>query len=420
MNYPSTSTRRSFSWVAWPLVLVLAVVTAFIVGLLFGRHQGVLSVIPVGEGKVINKNETSSTLSQDIDFKTFWDVWNFAKEDYYQQPVSEQELFYGSMKGLMAGLGDPYSVFFDPEETKEFNSDLNGSFEGIGAQIDIDKNGQLVIVSPLPNSPAEKADIQKGDKLLLIDGVDTTGMSTEEAVSKIRGPKGTTVILTITRDGLESAMEKTITRDTIVIDSVKLEMRDDGIGVLSLYFFNEDTDALFTSAVNDLLAKGAKGIILDLRGNPGGLLNTAINVSSAWVGEQTVVIQKVKDAKQSFVGSSDARLSGIPTVVLVDGGSASASEIVAGALQDYGLAKLVGTQTFGKGSVQDYRELEDGSAVKMTIAEWLTPKERSINHVGIVPDFIVEYTADDAKADIDPQMDKAVEVLLGEQGGEGV
>jgi len=412
MNYYSTSTRRSFSRIAWSLVLLLAVVTAFIVGLLFGRHQGVLSVVPEGERQVINKSDVASTLSEDINFKTFWDVWDFAKEDYYEQPVSDQDLFYGSMKGLMAGLGDPYSVFFDPEETKEFNADLNGSFEGIGAQIDVDKNGQLVIVAPLPGSPAETMNIKSGDKILAIDGLSTVGMSTEEAVSKIRGLKGTDVVLTITRDGLESAMEITITRDTIVIDSVKLEMRDDGIGVVSLYFFNEDTNALFTSAVNDLLAKGAKSIILDLRSNPGGLLDTAISVASAWTGEQTVVIENVKGDKQAFVGSADARLAGIPTVVLVDGGSASASEIVAGALQDYGLAKLVGTQTFGKGSVQDYRELEDGSAVKMTIAEWLTPKERSINHVGIAPDFIVEYTAENAEADVDPQMDKAIELLL--------
>ncbi|MFH1089234.1 MAG: S41 family peptidase [Candidatus Uhrbacteria bacterium] len=413
MNYSPTSTRHSFSRVAWPLALLLAVVTAFVVGMLFGRHQGVLSVVPEGERRVTNKSDVASTLSEDINFKTFWDVWDFAKEDYYEQPVSEQDLFYGSMKGLMSGLGDPYSVFFDPEETKEFNADLNGSFEGIGAQIDVDKNGQIVIVAPLPGSPAETQGILSGDKILAIDGLSTAGMSTEEAVSKIRGLKGTDVVLTITRDGLESAMEITITRDTIIIDSVKLEMRDDGIGVVSLYFFNEDTNALFTSAVNDLLAKGAKSIILDLRSNPGGLLDTAISVASAWTGEQTVVIQSVKGEKQAFVGSADARLAGIPTIVLVDGGSASASEIVAGALQDYGLAKLVGTQTFGKGSVQDYRELEDGSAVKLTVAEWLTPKERSINHVGIVPDFIVEYTAENAKADVDPQMDKAVEVLIG-------
>lgn len=411
MSYQLSSGRRSFSRVAWPLGLVLAVVAAFIVGMLFGRQQGVLSVVPVGEGKVVNQGDVSTTLSKDVDFSTFWDVWDFAKENYYQQPVSEQDLFYGSMKGLMAGLGDPYSVFFDPEETKEFNADLNGSFEGIGAQIDVDETGQLVVVAPLPGSPAEMVGIQTGDKILAIDGLSTVGMSTEEAISKIRGLKGTIVILTITRNGLETAFEISITRDTIIIESVKLEMRDDGIGIVSIYFFNEDTNSLFTSAVNDLLAKGAKNIILDLRGNPGGLLDTAISVTSAWTGEQTVVVQSVRGEKQAFVGSADARLAGIPTVVLVDGGSASASEIVAGALQDYGLAKLVGTQTFGKGSVQDYRELEDGSAVKMTVAEWLTPKERSINHVGIIPDFIVEYTAEDAKADLDPQIDKAIELL---------
>ncbi|MFA6131731.1 MAG: S41 family peptidase [Patescibacteria group bacterium] len=415
MPFYSKAKSRRFSPAAVPIVLLAGVVLAFIIGLLLGRQQGIRSVVPAGEARVENVDSTSD-LSKSLDFKTFWDIWNFTKENYYKQPVSDEALFYGSIKGMLAGLEDPYSVFFDPDEAKEFGNSLNGTFEGIGAQIDVDENGQLVIVAPLPGSPAETVGLRPGDHILAIDGVETTGMSVDEAVTKIRGPKDSVVTLIISRDGLTEAMEIPITRNTITVDSVKLEMRDDGLAVISIHFFNEDTAVLFTAAMNDLLAQGAEGIILDLRSNPGGLLDVAIDIGSAWIGQDTVVIQSTRDQKQAFVGSSNARLSEIPTVVLVDGGSASASEIVAGALQDYGFAQLVGTQTFGKGSVQDYRELEDGSALKLTTAEWLTPKERSINHVGITPDFIVEYTLADAEAKLDPQMDKAVGLLTAASG----
>jgi len=402
--------RRNFFSAVWLVILLFGVGIAFVVGLLFGRHQGVVSVVPAGEGKVTNQDAKSDTLEKDVDFGLFWDIWNFSKENFYQQPVSDKDLFYGSMKGLLASLNDPYSVFFDPEEAKEFSSELAGAFEGIGAEIGI-KDNILTIVAPLPGSPAETIGLMSGDKIIAIDGQDTSGLSVEEAVLKIRGPSNTTVTLTIIREGAEAAFDKIITRQTITIDSIKLEMRDDNIAVIHLYLFNEDTVNLFTAAVNELLSKGAKGVVLDLRNDPGGMLDAAIKVASVWTGQQTVVIQSAHNGQQPFIGTSEARLVDIPTVVLVDGGSASASEIVAGALQDYGFATLVGTQTFGKGSVQDYQELEDGSAVKLTTAEWLTPKGRSINHVGITPDVVIEYTEEDLLADRDPQMDKAIELL---------
>jgi carboxyl-terminal processing protease len=392
------------------MLFLAGAVLVFFIGLMLGRQQGIRSVVPEGEARVINTDSAVSSLGK-LDFGAFWDIWNFVKENYYQQPVSDEDLFYGSVKGILEGLDDPYSVFFDPEEAKEFNESLNGSFEGIGAQIDVDETGQLVIVAPMPESPAAVADLRPGDKILAIDGEETTGMSVEEAVMKIRGPKGTAVILVITRNGLESAVEVEIFRDTIIINSLELEIRDDGLAIISLYTFNEDAGEQFIAAVNDLLSAGAKGIILDLRSNPGGMLDVAIDIGSAWTGQKTVVIQETRGRQQAFVGSQHARLSQIPTVVLVDSGSASASEIVAGALQDYDLAKIVGTRTFGKGSVQDFQELEDGSAVKLTVAEWLTPNGRSINHVGITPDIIVEYTLADFEAKVDPQMDAAVELL---------
>jgi carboxyl-terminal processing protease len=392
-------------------LLVLACVTvSFTLGWLFGHQQGVRSVVPEGEGRVLGQGEIAPYLSEDVEFGLFWDTWNLLKEKFYRQPVSDKELFYGAMEGLLSSTGDPYTSFFNPEEAEEFNMDLAGQFEGIGAEIGI-KDNQLQIVAPLPGSPAEQAGILPGDNIYLIDGEDTTGIAVEEAVSKIRGEKGTTVVLTIGRNGFGELMDIPIERDTITIDSVKFTMRDDRIAVIDLYFFNEDTTVLFVAAVNELLASGARGIILDLRSNPGGLLTSAIDVASAWTGPEPVVIQRMQGKDETLDGFGSTRLNEIPTVVLVNGGSASGSEIVAGALQDYGLATLIGTQTFGKGSVQDYQDLEDGSAVKITVAEWLTPNGRSINGEGILPDITVEVTPEDLLAERDPQFEKAIEVL---------
>jgi len=383
------------------LAFVVFLTVAFTVGFVIGRQEGARSVVPEGEGRVLGQGEIPSHLAADVDFNLFWDVWDFIKDDYYKQPVSETEMFYGALHGLMDALEDPYSVFFDPEEASDFAEQLSGSFEGIGAEIGI-KDDQLQIVAPLPGSPAEVAGLLAGDKVYLIDGKDTSPMTIEEAVMNIRGPKGTSVTLGVSRDGLDELMDVVIVRDEISIDSLEYEMRDDGIAVINLYFFNEDTSELFNDAVNEIMTKDAKGIVLDLRNDPGGLLNTAIDVASEWVGNQTVVIERVKEDRQALVGRSPARFNGIPTVVLVNEGSASASEIVAGALQDYDSATVIGMQTFGKGSVQDYQELADGSAVKMTVAEWLTPNGRSINEEGITPDVEVEFTLEDFYAGIDP------------------
>lgn len=386
------------------------VLVAFITGLLIGRQQGLRFAVPQGEGRVLDQGEVPSYLSNDVSFGQFWDVWNWVKESYYEQPVSDLDLYYGAMAGLLDGLGDQHSVFFDPEDASDFNEDLEGSFEGIGAEIGM-RDDQLVIIAPLEASPAERAGLMPGDAIYAIDGEDSSSLSVEEAVKKIRGEKGTTVTLTVSRDGIEDVLDVPIVRDTISIDSVEWETRDDGIAVISIYLFNEDTTELFTAAVNDVLAQGATGVILDLRSNPGGLLTSAIDVASLWTGKQTVLIEKEQEQETKFPGSMNARLSDLPTVVLVNGGSASGSEIVAGALQDYGYAKLVGTTTFGKGSVQDYRELDDGSAVKLTVAQWLTPNGRFINEVGIEPDETVEFTIENLQAGVDPQFDRAIEML---------
>ncbi len=402
---------KRFPGAIYTLFIVVGVILAFTVGWLFGRQQGVHSVVPTGEGEIIGEGEIPRYLSEDLEFDMFWDTWDPNKENYYRLPVSEVNLFYGAMEGLLESLDDPYSVFFDPEEAEDFMESLSGSFEGIGAEIGI-KDDQLQIVAPLPNTPAMNAGLLSGDKIYYIDDLETSPMSLEEAVMNIRGPKGTSVVLTVGREGEDSLLEITVVRDEINIDSLDWEVREDGVAVIDMYYFNEDTSELFNDAVNDILTQDIEGLILDLRGNPGGLLSMAVIVASEWTGTDVVVIEKIKDLEAPLTGRNTMRLAEIPTVVLVNGGSASASEIVAGALQDYDLATIIGEQTFGKGSVQDYRELPDGSAIKMTIAEWLTPTGRTINEEGITPDIVVEYTLEDYYAGEDPQFEQALDIIF--------
>jgi len=393
------------------LSAILLVAFSFVLGFFFGNAHGLRNTVSTGAEQAFRQGSPSS-FSSAVDFKQFWEVWKLLKESYYRQPVSDEDLYYGSLKGLLAGLNDPYSVYFDPKEAQEFAASLEGSFTGIGAEIGI-REEKLVIVAPIDGLPASRAGLMPGDWILMIDETETTGMTVDKAVSLIRGEEGTVVQLTIKREEEENVRVTKITREKIVIDSVKWKIDDKNIMHLSLSTFNHDTSGLFAKATQEALAKNVKGIVLDLRGNPGGLLTTAIDIASAWVGYQPVVIEKGQDDVKTFKGVMASRLAGIPTVILVNGGSASASEIVTGALQDYGLAKVVGTQTYGKGSVQDYRELDDGSAVKITTATWYTPKGRTIHETGITPDVVIDYTAQDFKAGIDPQEAVAMQILLG-------
>ncbi len=384
-----------------------------------------------GKGEVVNiSKETPDFLSRDVDFNQFWQVWKHVKENYVDSDIPDTKLFYGALAGIVASLGDPYSVFLDPEVAKKFQEEISGSFEGIGAEIGI-KDGRLTIVSPLPQTPAEKAGLMPGDRILAIDDYDTTGIAIDLAVSKIRGPKGTEVILTILSEGQSEPKEISITRDKIQIDSVIFEKKDyngksedeegfvvkeGNIAYIQLRYFNENTLVEWNKIVQNIIKAGPKGIILDLRNNPGGFLATAIEIAGEWANGRPVVLEKLRNGESvSHKATRQARFEEIPTVVLVNGGSASGAEIVAGALQDYGLATLVGQKTFGKGSVQDLKKLKDGSSVKLTIAEWFTPLGRNINKEGIEPDVEVERTREDFDKDIDPQLDKAIEILKNQQ-----
>jgi len=408
--------------------MIFGFIAVFVLGTLFGMTVGVQKYIldEAGQVKIDSVlNLYSKTQKTDADFNHFWSVWNSIKDRYVDQPVDDVDLFYGALQGLVDGLDDPYSVYFPPKEAKEFDRELAGEFEGIGAEIGI-RDEQLTVVTPLPESPAEKAGLLPGDKIYAIDGDDTSGISVEEAVSKIRGEGGTTVVLTVTHNGLDTLEEISIVRDTINIPTVAWELRDDNIAYLRISFFNETTWDEFDKAVREIVEERPKGIILDLRRNPGGFLETSVMVASEWVEKGVIVSEKRSNGtEKTYKTRGRHRLVDFDTVVLVDGGSASGSEIVAGALQDYGVATLVGDQTFGKGSVQDLEKYGDGSSLKLTIARWYTPKDRQIDEEGIAPDIVIEEMFirpedDPATDDVDESkegeitdagLDKAVEIL---------
>lgn len=353
------------------------------------------------------------TKNQELDFNLYWKVWGLMKGSYVdKQDISDQELFYGSIRGMVSSLGDPYTVYMTPAESNEFNNDLAGTFEGIGAEVGM-RDNIVTIVSPLDDMPAKKAGLMAGDKIYEIDGEIATDFTVDQAVKKIRGPKGTDVTLTIFREGLKEPKKITITRGTIIVKSVKGELRKDGLYMIRISSFGDDTERLFDQEVAKVIELKPKGIILDLRNNPGGYLQGAVTIASEWIDKGPIVIEKYDENNlENYLPEGVARLKNFPTVVLINGGSASAAEIVAGALKDHEKATLVGETSYGKGSVQNLIPLDDGSALKITIAKWLTPTGESIDKAGIKPSIEVSMTFEDLEKDRDPQMDKAASLLL--------
>lgn len=395
--------------------IVLLVLASFLVGYITGDSSQTQKIT---NSAVAGKyGDVPRGVADSVDFDLFWDVWDIIQKDHIDRPISETKLFYGAMKGLVDAVGDPYTEFFSPEKAAEFNEQLSGSFEGIGAEIGI-RDEQLVIIAPLPDTPAEQAGLRAGDEILYIDGKDTFGLSVEDAVLKIRGTKGTTVVLGIKHsDG--SVVDIPVTRDTIQVASVVHEIivpessPDSKIAYIRISHFNEDTPSSFRSAVQDSVNSQVDGVVLDLRNNPGGYLDTAVDVASYWIEDGPVVVEKrpsSESVNHDAVGS--ALLQGTPTVVLVNEGSASASEIVAGALQDYGQAQILGERTFGKGSVQELQMLPDGSAIKVTVTSWFTPNGRSINKDGISPDVEIIFDLEKAQDGVDNVLDEAIQIIL--------
>ncbi|MFH1582145.1 MAG: S41 family peptidase [bacterium] len=378
--------------------LIILILITFSLGIWFGKNQVVCQVCP----------------PEEVNFSLFWETWNKLEEKYVDKAsLNTQEMIYGAIEGMVNSLGDPYTVFLKPEDTKVFIEDVKGSFEGVGMEIGI-RNSQLQVIAPLEGTPAQKAGLKAGDKLVEIDGESTVGITTDEAVKKIRGPKGTEVVLGIYRESWGEKRDVPIIRGVIAIPSLKLELRDDNIAYIHLYQFSEAAAYDFRKAVIDILESPTQKIVLDLRNNPGGYLEVAQEIA-AWFLEkgQVVAIEDFGEGreKELYKANGSSKLASYPVVVLINEGSASASEILAGALRDNKDSIIVGITSFGKGSVQQLERFSEGSSLKITVAKWLTPKGDLIADKGLEPDIEIELTQEDIDAGTDPQLDKAIEIL---------
>lgn len=352
-----------------------------------------------------------NTVASEVDFSLFWQSWNKVRELYIGES-NPQDMLYGAIAGMVQSLGDPYSVFLEPSDNQKLMTDLSGEFDGIGAELTI-QNSEIVVVAPLPETPSEKAGLRAKDIIIKIDGQDTKDMALSEAVDKIRGKAGTVVKLTVVRTKVDEPIELSITRDKIEIPSVTLDIQNyqnKKIAILKIVQFNDNTLDLATQYAKDIANSNIDGIILDLRNDPGGYLDSSIKVSGLFVDKGSVAVIEVdKDgSKKEYRTDNEPILKNYQIATLVNGGTASAAEIVAGALSDHGRTSIVGEKTFGKGSVQVLEPLIFGSSLKVTIAKWLTPKGNEIDGVGIKPDFEIKNENDD----VDSQLDKARSVLL--------
>ncbi len=366
--------------------------------------------------------------SINVDFKLFWDTWDLLTREYLdKKALDPQKLFYGAISGMVSSLGDPYTYFLPPEQQKSTKEELNGSFEGVGIQLGFNKEKRLVVVTPLSGTPAERSGIKPEDVIVKIEEKDTQNMSLPEAVKLIRGPKGSKVNLTIFREGEEETRLFTLTRETIIVKSVEVSYRDtsgasgtkigEKVALIKLSRFGERTKEEWESAVSDIISKNPRAIILDVRNNPGGFLEGAVFIVSEFLPDGDVVLQENGSGQRiSFKVNKEGKLTKLPMVVLINKGSASASEIVAGALQDRKRAKLVGETSFGKGTIQEAQDLPGNTGIHITVAKWLTPDGRWVNDTeGLEPDVKVESpkAKEGEKEDktLDPQLEKALELL---------
>jgi carboxyl-terminal processing protease len=360
-------------------------------------------------------NKAPST--QVVDFSLFWDAWDQVSQDYLNRPVDPKKMMYGAVKGMVESLGDPYTSFLDPDVNKMVNNSLNGAYEGVGMELGI-KDGQLIVVAPLDGSPAKSAGILSGDRIFEIEGKSTSGITVTEAVSKIRGQAGTVSTLKIQR-GNGDPFVLTVKREKITVASVTWQDKGQGTAYIRISRFGADTNGDWDNAVKEVDAKMSEldVIILDLRGNPGGYLQSAVHIASDFYTGKPVLFEETALKEQlPYNAQGSADFARIPVIILLDEGSASASEILASALKENVDAVLVGTQSFGKGTIQDAKEFKDGSGLHITIAKWLTSQKKWVGDkdadgkIGLKPDVPVEITADDINASKDPQLDKALEL----------
>ena len=381
-----------------PIFLVIFILAGFGFGFYFGKSQ--CKVCP----------------PEEVDFSLFWEAYHKLQEKFVdKEKFDVQKMIYGAIEGMVKSLEDPYTIFLPPEETKRFIEDVKGVFEGVGMEIGIRK-GQLQVIAPLEGTPAQRAGLRAGDKILEIDGKSTVDMTIEEAVNLIRGPRGSEVTLTIFREEWEKTKEIKIIREVIEIPSLKWEMKDNDIAYIKIYQFSEKASFDFRVTAIEILESPAKKIILDLRNNPGGYLEIAQDISSWFLEKGDVVVIEDFGGKREqkiYKAQGPSRFLDYPIVILINAGSASGSEILAGALRDNRGILIIGEKSFGKGSVQELEKLKEGSSLKITVAKWLTPKGELITDKGLEPDIKVEMTDEDYQEERDPQLDKAIEIIKG-------
>jgi len=413
------------------LIVLLLVVGSFSAGLLVG---GEISDGETPQASASSAVSTASTILQESVedlletsppqatstppeledlFAPFWQSWDLVHDLFIDQPVNEELMMQGAIKGMMDSLGDQHSSYMDPDQYRQANVPLEGSYEGIGAWVDATRE-YLTIMSPMPGSPAEEAGLLPGDQVIAIDGEDMTGIDGNLVIRKVIGPAGTSVTLTIFREGESEPFDVTLKREKIIVPALEYEMLEGNIAYIKLFNFSEKATEDFAAALEELLAQEPVGLILDLRNNPGGGRDSAVEITSQFVDEGVIMYQEYGDgSRDTFEAVKGGLAPDIPLVVLVNEGSASGSEIVAGAIQDYERGVLVGTVTFGKGSVQSWIPLADEQGlVRVTIARWLTPNERTIHELGVVPDFEIDYTQEEFENEIDPQLEKAIDLLI--------
>jgi len=419
-----TNTAKRFST---GFVLLLIIGGAFF----FGYQRGEKNIS--AELKIAELQNKDIGQPEQVDFSSFWQTWNVINEKFVTTATSTtaQEKVYGAIEGLAKSLGDPYTVFFPPEESKAFETEISGKFEGVGMELGI-KDNILSVVAPLKDTPAFRAGIKSGDKIIKINDTLSADMTVEAAVKMIRGPRGTEVRLTIAREGKNEPLEIKIVRDVINIPTIDTEIKQvvaadgsdgsnnpwvNGIYVIKLYNFSANSSNLFREALRSFIESGTHKLILDLRGNPGGYLEAAVDMASWFLPTGKVVVSEeyAKGTEPTIHRSRGYNIFNdtLKMVILVNEGSASASEILAGALREQSIAKLIGAKTFGKGSVQELVKITPDTSLKLTIARWLTPLGHSISEEGLTPDYEVKISTKDLEAKRDPQMDKAVEILKG-------
>ena len=410
---------KSRAFVSFVVVLVAGILLAgacsvgFVAGRVITPPEDVFAWLPEIGGAAQQQSEGGTPQDLVELFAPFWQTWELVHEQYVEQPVDDELLMRGAIRGMLDALGDPHTSYMDPDQYQLLNAQLQGdeSYEGIGAWVDPTADF-LTVISPIPGSPAEKAGLRTGDQIIAIDGEDMTGIDGELVRQRVLGPAGSMVTLTILRAGQEP-YDVEITRASITVPSVDYRMLEDDIAYVRVLVFADNTQEQLQIALEDLMAQKPAGLILDLRNNGGGYLESAIEVASEFISDGVIVYEEYGDGeRKTYQARRGGLATDIPMLVLINEGSASASEIVAGAIQDRERGQLVGMTSFGKGSVQVPTVLKNNEgAVRITIARWLTPDERTIHGTGLAPDVEVQFTEQDFAENRDPQLDKAVELL---------